>query len=56
MIQSFDMNEIYDTKFRDLYKNLLLQKQAKDDNDKIICLLEAGTLVQKMENAKQVRT
>jgi len=32
----------------------LQEKNAKDDNDKIVCLLEAGTYIQKMENAKQV--
>lgn len=45
---------VYHEKFRDLYRNFLQVKPIKDDNDKVISLLEAGTLVQKMENAKQV--
>ncbi len=45
---------IYHEKFKDLYKKYLREKQARDENDKIISLLEAGTYVQKMENAKQV--
>jgi len=45
---------IFSEKFKDLYRKYLREKKDKDENDKLICLLEAGTQVQKMENAKQV--
>jgi len=45
---------VYLEKFRTLYKTTLAKLPEKDDNDKIIALLEAGTYVQKMENAQQV--
>lgn len=45
---------VYHDKFKGLYHKYLKEKQIKDENDKIVSLLEAGTYVQKMENAQQV--
>eukprot|EP01112_Ceratiomyxa_fruticulosa_P017136 TRINITY_DN5282_c0_g2_i1.p1 TRINITY_DN5282_c0_g2~~TRINITY_DN5282_c0_g2_i1.p1 ORF type:complete len:357 (-),score=78.99 TRINITY_DN5282_c0_g2_i1:90-1160(-) len=45
---------IYHEKFRELYKQFLAKRPGREENDKIIALLEAGTLVLKLENAKQV--
>ena len=45
---------IFHSKFKDLYRAALAKTEKRDDNDKIIALLTAGTLVLKMENADQV--